>query len=81
MGHKGYNLEGNHIPNHIKRKFDGYLKYEIVLRKKSLQELIAELNHLKNITVQFKAYVPPISLHCVNYNIYFGLGDIILLAG
>lgn len=55
---KGKNLGGNRIPNHIKKKFDGVLKYEIVLRKKSLKELISELNHVKNITVQFKENIP-----------------------
>jgi hypothetical protein len=51
-------IKGDYIPKHIKRKFEGYLKFEVILRKKSLQELMEELNYVKNITVQFKEYIP-----------------------
>ena len=46
------------MPKHIKRRFSGYLKYEIVLRKKSFKELMEEMDYIKNITVQFKEYIP-----------------------
>lgn len=46
------------VPKHIKRQFSGYLQYEVVLRKKTFQELLKEFKYVKNITVQFKEYVP-----------------------
>lgn len=46
------------IPKSVKKQFKGTLQCEIVLRKKTFKELMEEMKHVKNITVQFKEYVP-----------------------
>jgi len=53
-----FDADISNIPTHITRQFSGNLRYEIVLRKKSFKELIEGLNYIKNITFQFKEYIP-----------------------
>ena len=55
---KASGFDGNYTPKQIKNKYDGFLNFEIVFRKKTFQQFIEELNYVKNITVQFKEYIP-----------------------
>jgi hypothetical protein len=55
---KDNGVEANYIPRYIKNKYNGYLKFDIVFRKKTFQEFMEGLNYVKNLTVQFKEYIP-----------------------
>ncbi|PKN20393.1 MAG: hypothetical protein CVU71_00965 [Deltaproteobacteria bacterium HGW-Deltaproteobacteria-6] len=46
------------IPKSIRNKYDEYLKFEVVLLRKTFKEFMKEFTRVKNITVQFKEYIP-----------------------
>ncbi len=53
---KGF--DKNDIPKSINMKYDGYLKFDVVLQRKTFQQFMKEFSRVKNITVQFKEYIP-----------------------
>ena len=46
------------LPRNIKNKYNGYLKFEVVLLRKTFQDFMKDFSYVKNITLQFKEYVP-----------------------
>lgn len=45
-------------PARIRRQYAGFLSYEIVLRRTSFERLVRELRRIRQLTIQFKEYVP-----------------------
>jgi len=45
-------------PSRIKKRYSGYLNYQLVLRRKSFEDLIRELRGISKATVQFVEYQP-----------------------
>lgn len=51
-------VERYNMPASIKRRFKGKLHCTLVLRRKSFAELMEELRYVKNLSIQFREYVP-----------------------
>jgi len=47
-----------HPPTKIKKKYSGSLNYQLVLRRQSFEDLVRNLQAIKNITIEFVEYKP-----------------------